>query len=330
MSILVTGGAGYIGSHTVMELLEHGEDVIVLDNLRTGHPSAVRAERFYQGDIQDSQLLDQIFSNHSIEAVIHFAASSLVGESVLEPLRYYDNNVVAAQRLLAKMHQHGVKNIVFSSTAAVYGEPKQIPIRENDPTEPTSPYGETKLAIEKMLKWCDHAYGIKYVSLRYFNAAGAHADGTIGEDHLPESHLVPLILQVALGQREYISIYGDDYPTEDGSCIRDYIHVMDLANAHYLALQRLRGEQRSGIYNLGNGTGFSVKQVIETARLVTQHPIPVQVAARRPGDPAVLIASAEKAKAELGWQPRYPELATIVESAWKWHRQHPQGFERGD
>jgi UDP-glucose 4-epimerase len=330
MSILVTGGAGYIGSHTVMELMAQGEEVIVLDNLRTGHQSAVRAERFYQGEVQDLDLLDEIFANHSIEAVIHFAASSLVGESVLDPLRYYDNNVVTAQRLLAKMNQHGVKKFVFSSTAAVYGEPKRIPIRESDPTEPTSPYGETKLAIEKMLKWCDLAYGIKYVSLRYFNAAGAHADGTIGEDHQPESHLIPLVLQVALGQREFVSIYGDDYPTEDGTCIRDYIHVIDLAHAHFLALRKLRGEQQSGIYNLGSGTGFSVKQVIETARRVTRHPIPVKVEERRAGDPAVLIASSEKAKAELGWLPRYPELESIVESAWNWHRRHPHGFGRGE
>jgi len=326
MSILVTGGAGYIGSHTVAELLAHGEEVIVLDNLLTGHQQAVLSNQSYQGDIRDEALLEEIFSRHSIEAVIHFAASSLVGESVQDPLKYYDNNVVAAQRLLAAMNRHGVKRIVFSSTAATYGEPKRIPIEESDPTEPTSPYGETKLAIEKMLKWCDHAYGIKYAALRYFNAAGAHPDGTIGEDHNPESHLIPIILQVALGQREHVTIFGDDYPTEDGSCVRDYVHVMDLANAHYLALQRLRHIGESGIYNLGSGKGFSVKQVLEKAREVTGHPIPAVVTDRRGGDPAVLIASSRKAREELGWQPRYEDLGLMIESAWHWHSRHPQGY----
>ncbi len=326
MSVLVTGGAGYIGSHTVAELLARGEDVIVLDNLKSGHRHAVLCEQYYQGDLQDSALLDQIFSNHQIDAVIHFAASSLVGESVIDPLKYYDNNVVSAQRLVEKMKQYGVKNIVFSSTAATYGEPKRIPIEETDPTEPTSPYGETKLAVENMLRWCDRAYGIKSASLRYFNAAGAHPDGSIGEDHNPESHLIPIILQVALGQREFVSIFGDDYPTEDGTCIRDYIHVMDLASAHYLALQRLREKQESAVYNLGNGTGFSVKQVIEKAREITGHPIPTQVVARRAGDPAVLIASSAKAKAELGWNPQYHDLGTIIQSAWNWHSKRPKGY----
>jgi UDP-glucose 4-epimerase len=327
MSILITGGAGYIGSHTVAEFLSHGEDVVVLDNLQTGHRGAVLAQTYYQGDIRDTELLARIFSAHEIEAVIHFAASSLVGESVMEPLKYYDNNVVAAQRLLSAMKEHGVRKIVFSSTAATYGEPKRVPIEEDDPTNPTSPYGETKLAIEKMLKWCDQAYGIKSVSLRYFNVAGAHPDGMIGEDHRPESHLIPIILQVALGQREAISIFGDDYPTADGTCIRDYIHVMDLAQAHYLALNRLREKAESAVYNLGNGAGFSVKQVIDKVREVTGHPIPVKVEKRRAGDPAVLIASSEKAKRELGWQPRYEDLGTIIESAWNWHRNHPHGYQ---
>ncbi|GAX88460.1 UDP-glucose 4-epimerase GalE [Effusibacillus lacus] len=326
MSVLVTGGAGYIGSHTVAELLASGEDVIVLDNLQKGHSGAVLADTFYQGDIRDPQLLDQIFTRHDIDAVVHFAADSLVGESVQDPLKYYDNNVVAAQRLLSKMKEHNVKRIVFSSTAATYGEPKRIPIRETDPTEPTNPYGETKLAIEKMLKWCEQAYGTKSVSLRYFNAAGAHPDGRIGEDHDPETHLIPIILQVALGQREHVSIFGDDYPTEDGTCIRDYIHVMDLANAHWLALKRLRETNESGIYNLGNGTGFSVKQVIETARRITGHPIPAQMGPRRAGDPAVLVASSGKAKSELGWKPKYDSLEQIIESAWNWHRNHPAGY----
>ncbi|NGQ96799.1 UDP-glucose 4-epimerase GalE [Brevibacillus sp. SYP-B805] len=329
MSILITGGAGYIGSHAVAEFLAHGEDVVVLDNVRTGHAAAVLAQKFYQGDIRDAELLDRIFSENAIEAVIHFAASSLVGESVTDPLAYYDNNVVAAQRLLAAMRAHGVKKIVFSSTAATYGEPKRVPIEEDDPTEPTNPYGETKLAIEKMLKWCDRAYGIKYISLRYFNVAGAHPDGRLGEDHRPESHLIPIILQVALGQRESVAIFGDDYPTEDGTCIRDYIHVMDLAQAHYLALQRLRQKEESAVYNLGNGSGFSVKQVIDKAREVTGHPIPARVEQRRAGDPAVLIASSEKAKRELGWQPRYADLGTIIESAWNWHRHHPHGYQTG-
>ncbi|UFJ40720.1 UDP-glucose 4-epimerase GalE [Brevibacillus humidisoli] len=329
MSVLVTGGAGYIGSHTVAELLTRGEEVVVLDSLQTGHRGAVLVEYYYQGDVRDTDLLQRVFTDHEIEAVIHFAASSLVGESVTDPLKYYDNNVVAVQRLLAAMNRHGVKQIVFSSTAATYGEPLRTPIEEEDPTEPTSPYGETKLAIEKMLAWCDRAYGIKSVSLRYFNAAGAHPDGWIGEDHQPETHLIPIILQVALGQREHVAIFGDDYPTEDGTCIRDYIHVMDLAQAHYLALQRLRSSGESGIYNLGNGTGFSVKQVIEKCREVTGHPIPSVVSPRRPGDPAVLIASSQKAKRELGWTPRYADLGTIIESAWNWHRRHPLGFGGG-
>jgi len=326
MSILVTGGAGYVGSHTVAELLAHGEEVIVLDSLRTGHTGAVLASAFYQGDIRDEALLDQIFTNHHIDAVIHFAASSLVGESVQMPLKYYDNNVGSAHKLLAAMEKHGVKNIVFSSTAATYGEPKRVPIQEDDPTEPTSPYGETKLAIEKMLKWCDVAYGIRSVSLRYFNVAGAHPDGKIGEDHQPESHLIPIVLQVALGQREHIAIFGDDFPTEDGTCIRDYIHVMDLAQAHYLAVEHLRKGGATEVFNLGNGSGFSVKQVIEKAREVTGHPIPVKVAERRAGDPAILIASNEKAKRILGWKPQHEDLGTIIESAWKWHSAHPNGY----
>ncbi|MGC5324346.1 UDP-glucose 4-epimerase GalE [Brevibacillus sp. SYSU BS000544] len=327
MAILVTGGAGFIGSHTVAEFLSHGEEVIVLDNLATGHKLASLGNHFYQGNIHDTALLDQIFTSHTIEAVIHFAASSLVGESVTEPLKYYRNNVGAAINLLETMNRYGVKKIVFSSTAATYGEPKHIPIKESDPTEPTSPYGETKLAIEHMLNWCDQAYGIKSVSLRYFNAAGAHPNGQIGEDHRPESHLIPIILQVALGQREYISVFGDDYPTKDGTCIRDYVHVMDLANAHYLALKRLREKEESGIYNLGNGTGFSVNEVIEEVRRITKHPIPVRMETRRAGDPAVLIASPEKAKAELGWIPAQSDLNTIIQSAWDWHRTHPNGYD---
>jgi UDP-glucose 4-epimerase len=327
MAILVVGGAGYIGSHTVVELINQGEEVIVLDNLRQGHEKAIIEGQFYQGDITDGALLDRVFTNHSIDAVIHFAANSLVGESVENPLLYYENNVVGTHALLKKMIEHDVNKIVFSSTAATYGNPQRVPIEEEDQTQPTNPYGETKLAIERMLKWCDQAYGLKSVCLRYFNAAGAHPEGAIGEDHNPESHLIPIILQVALGQRDAIKIFGDDYDTRDGSCVRDYIHVMDLANAHWLALEKLRNDGQSDIYNLGNGTGFSVKEVIDVARKVTGKEIPAEVAPRREGDPAVLIASAKKIKSELGWKPQYDQLETIIETAWKWHQQHPRGFE---
>jgi len=330
MAVLVTGGAGYIGSHTVAEFITQGEEVIVLDNLQKGHREAVLGGTFYQGDIRDSEVLDRVFSSHDIEAVIHFAADSLVGESVQDPLKYYDNNLITAQRLLVGMEKYGVDKIVFSSSAATYGEPESIPIRETDRKEPTNPYGETKLAIENMLKWSDQAYGIKYVALRYFNAAGAHADGHIGEDHQPESHLIPIILQVALGQRDVLSIYGNDYSTEDGTCVRDYIHVTDLANAHWLSLQKLRGTVHcaptSAVYNLGNGEGFSVRAVVEMAREITGHSIPLQVAPRRAGDPAILIASSAKAQEELGWKPQFNSLQQILESAWIWHRNHPAGF----
>lgn len=326
MAILVTGGAGYIGSHTVAELLARGEEVIVLDNLQKGHAEAVLTPSFYQGDLRDSSLLDQIFTKHDVEAVIHFAADSLVGESVSNPLKYFQNNVASTLNLVTKMKEHGVGKIVFSSTAATYGEPQSIPIQESDPTLPTNPYGETKLTIEKMLHWCDQAYGIHFVALRYFNAAGADPKGRIGEDHHPETHLIPLILKVALGQRESITIFGQDYPTHDGTCVRDYIHVLDLAQAHYLALNKLRKTNKSGIYNLGNGQGFSVAQVIEAARKVTGHPIPAQWGERRAGDPAVLIASSQLAQKELGWIPQWNRLEQMIETAWNWHKNHPQGF----
>jgi UDP-glucose 4-epimerase len=326
MAILVTGGAGYIGSHTVAELLEKGEEVVVVDNLQTGHREAVLGGTFYQADIRDSEAMSQIFAKHEIEAVIHFAANSLVGESVEKPLAYYDNNVYGSQKLLEVMVKHGVKKIVFSSTAAVYGEPQRVPIDEHDLTVPTNPYGDTKLAMEKMFRWGDRAYGIKSISLRYFNAAGAHPNGLIGEDHNPETHLIPVILQVPLGKRDAISVFGDDYPTEDGTCIRDYIHVTDLANAHYLALKRLRDKEESGIYNLGNGTGFSVKQVIDVTRRVTGHAIPAKLSPRRAGDPAVLVASSERAQTELGWKPQYADLEKIVETAWSWFQRHPNGY----
>ena len=326
MAVLVTGGAGYIGSHTVAEFMAKGEEVIVLDNLQKGHREAVLTQTFYHGDIRDSELLEKVFLNHDIEAVIHFAADSLVGESVQEPLKYYDNNLITAQRLLVCMVKYGVQKIVFSSTAATYGEPENIPIRETDRKEPTNPYGETKLAIETMLRWCEQAYGTQSVALRYFNAAGAHIDGHIGEDHRPESHLIPIILQVAGGQRKDLAIYGDDYPTADGTCIRDYIHVTDLANAHWLALQKLRQTQGSAAYNLGNGEGFSVREVLEKAREITGHSIPMQIAPRRVGDPAILVASSIRAQEELGWKPEFNSLGQIIQSAWNWHKNHPNGF----
>ncbi|KGK85925.1 UDP-glucose 4-epimerase GalE [Clostridium sp. HMP27] len=326
MAILVCGGAGYIGSHMVAYLLEKGKDVVVLDNLQKGHKEAVPCGKFYKGDLRDRAVLDKVFTENNIEAVIDFAADSLVGESVSEPIKYFENNVGGTLSLLGSMKDYGVKNIVFSSTAATYGEPENIPILENDKTFPTNPYGESKLAVEKILKWCDNAYGIKYTALRYFNAAGAHVSGKIGEHHNPETHLIPIILQVALGQRDKIMIFGDDYKTEDGTCIRDYIHVYDLASAHLLALERLMNGGESAVYNLGNGKGFSVKEVVEVARKVTGKEIKAEVAPRRSGDPAVLVASSEKAKKELGWNPEFDSLETILETAWNWHKNHPNGY----
>ncbi|GAA0428951.1 UDP-glucose 4-epimerase GalE [Lentibacillus halophilus] len=326
MTILVTGGAGYIGSHTVLYLQEKGEEVIVLDNFTKGHYDALLNTTYYEGNLHDDELLDKVFTNHSIDSVIHFAASSLVGESVADPLSYYKNNVLGTHHLVNKIVEHGVKRIVFSSTAATYGEPDSIPIKEDDSTIPTNPYGETKLAIERMLKWCEDAYGLKSVSLRYFNAAGADPESRIGEDHNPETHLIPIVLEVANGQREFMKIFGHDYATEDGTCVRDYIHVMDLAQAHYLAVRKLRDTKQSGVYNLGNGQGFSVNEVLEACRNVTGRLIPAREAPRRPGDPAVLIASSEKAKQELGWDPQYSELETMVQHAWNWHKEHKDGF----
>ncbi|SEC23710.1 UDP-glucose 4-epimerase GalE [Paenibacillus sp. GP183] len=328
MAILVTGGAGYIGSHAVAELLDKGEDVVVVDNLQQGHREAVLGGKLYEGDLRDGAFLDQVFSENTIDAVIHFAASSLVGESMKDPGKYYHNNVYGTLCLLEKMNQYGVAKIVFSSTAATYGEPEHIPILESDRTQPTNTYGETKLAMEKMMKWFDTAHGIKYVSLRYFNAAGAHIGGKIGEDHSPETHLIPIILQVALGQRTHISIFGEDYATPDGTCIRDYIHVSDLAEAHVLAVEKLRQGADSSIYNLGIGKGFSVKEVVDIARKVTGHEIPVVIEPRRAGDPAELIASSDRARRELGWKPSRDSLEAIIESAWKWHQSHPRGYNK--
>ncbi|GEO25689.1 UDP-glucose 4-epimerase GalE [Alicyclobacillus acidoterrestris] len=329
MSVLVTGGAGYIGSHTVAELVAHGEAVVVVDNLSTGHSGAIYAlgVPFYHMDIRETERLREIFSRHAVDTVVHFAANSLVGESVEDPLKYYENNVAATGRLLMAMVESGVQNIVFSSTAAVYGEPARVPIAEADATSPTNPYGDTKLTIERMLDWSYHAYGLKSIRLRYFNAAGAHPTLPIGEDHRPETHLIPVVLQVALGQRQHVAIFGDDYDTEDGTCVRDYIHVMDLASAHRLAIERLRsGKGTAESFNLGNGTGFSVRQVVEVSRKVTGHPIQAVIAARRAGDPARLVASSSLAQSTLGWTPQFADLETIVASAWNWHRAHPQGF----
>lgn len=329
MTILVLGGAGYIGSHTVYALIEKGEDVVIIDNLETGHIEAVHPKaRFYKGDIRDRAFLDSVFEKEKIDAVIHFAANSLVGESMVDPLKYYDNNVNGTKVLLQSMIAHDIKKIVFSSTAATYGEPERVPILETDRTEPTNTYGETKLSMEKMFKWTDRAHGLKYVSLRYFNACGAHISGQIGEAHSPETHLIPLILQVPLGQRDAISIFGDDYPTADGTCIRDYIHVTDLAQAHIKAVDYLMKGNDSNIFNLGNGVGFSVKEVIDVARKVTGDKIEAKLAPRRAGDPAQLIASSEKAKTILGWKPEHDSIEEIIETAWKWHKSHPNGYAK--
>ena len=328
MAILVLGGAGYIGSHTALELVRAGNEIVIADNLVTGYRKAIpEGAKFYEGDLRDSDFLDNLFHQEKIDAVIHFAAYSLVGESVTNPLKYYDNNLYGTKVLLEAMVKNNVGKIVFSSTAATYGEPENIPILETDRTCPTNPYGETKLAMEKMFKWTAEAHGLRYVSLRYFNACGADESGTIGEAHNPESHLIPLILQVPNGKHETISIYGTDYDTPDGTCIRDYIHVTDLAQAHILAVQYLNNGGESDIFNLGNGVGYSVREVIETARKVTGHPIPATESSRRAGDPARLVASSEKAKKILGWKPVHDSLEEIISSAWNWHKNHPNGYD---
>ena len=327
MTVLVCGGAGYIGSHAVHELINRGEAVVIVDNLQSGHRSAVHPDaKFYQGDIRDSLLLDRVMEENKIDAVMHFAANSLVGESMEQPLKYFNNNVHGMQILLEAMVRHQVDKIVFSSTAAVYGEPERVPITEAEPTVPTNTYGETKLTMEKMMKWVSRANGIRYVSLRYFNVAGALEDGSIGEDHSPETHLIPLILQVPNGRREHITIFGEDYPTADGTCIRDYIHVVDLVDAHIKALAYLQQGKDSEIFNLGNGQGFSVREMIAAAVRATGQPIKVELGARRAGDPAQLIASSEKAKTVLGWQPQYTAVEEIIKTAWKWHKGHPAGY----
>ncbi len=323
MKILVTGGAGYIGSHTVRELLKEGYDVTILDNLENGHKESIpEGIKFVKIDLRDEDNLDRVFAEGKFEAVIHFAAYIEAGESMFKPLKYFNNNTKSAINLLCAMLNHGVDKIIFSSTAAVYGEPKEIPITEETEKNPTNYYGASKLMVERILETVEKANGIKSISLRYFNASGAGYD--VGEDHSPETHLIPLILQVPLGKRESIKVFGTDYPTPDGSCVRDYIHVMDLAKAHVLALKALF-DGKTGKYNLGSGEGYSVKEVIRISRLVTAHPIPVEEVERRPGDPAVLVASSDKIKKELGWQPEY-NLKQIIQSAWEWHKAHPHGF----
>ena len=327
MSVLICGGAGYIGSHNVRAFRQHGDDVIVVDSLETGHRASVPEDvKFYEGDIRNSETLAKIFTENEIESVIHFCAYSLVGESVDKPLKYFDNNVGGMITLLEAMQKFDVKRIIFSSTAATYGEPKRVPILETDPTEPTNPYGESKRIMEKMMNWVSQRYDIRYVSLRYFNVAGAWHDGSIGEDHRCETHLIPLILQVPMGRREFITVYGNDYPTDDGTCIRDYIHVEDLAKAHILALEYLRNGGESNIFNLGSGDGYSVMEMIKAARKVTGHPIPAKVGQRRAGDPARLVADSTKARKILKWQPEITKMEDIIATAWKWHSSHPDGY----
>lgn len=328
MSILVLGGAGYIGSHAVDQLISKGYDVVVVDNLLTGHKKAIHEKaRFYQGDIRDKGFMQEVFKKEKIDGVIHFAANSLVGESVEKPLMYFNNNVYGTQIVLEVMEEFGVKIIVFSSTAATYGEPKEMPIVESMPTNPENPYGESKLMMEKIMKWCDNAYGIRYVALRYFNVAGAKSDASIGEDHDPETHLIPIILQTALGQREYLGIYGDDYDTPDGTCIRDYVYIEDLIAAHIAALDYLQKGNESNIFNLGSNNGYSVKEMLEAAREVTEKEIPAKILPRRAGDPSRLVASSEKAKNILGWKPKTTDIKQIIQTAWNWHVSHPKGYE---
>lgn len=328
MKVLVLGGAGYIGSHTVYELIDNGTQVVIIDNLETGFIEAVHPKAsFYKGDLRNRAFVDSVLNKENgIDAVIHFAANSQVGESMINPLKYYDNNLCGTKTLLESLVTHGINKIVFSSTAATYGEPESIPILETDRTEPTNTYGETKLSMEKMFKWVGKAHDLRFVSLRYFNACGAHVSGNIGEAHNPETHLIPLILQVPNGKRDHISIFGTDYPTKDGTCVRDYIHVTDLAQAHILAVKYLMDGNDSNVFNLGNGVGFTVREVIEAAEKVTGQTIKVVEEGRRAGDPAQLIASSQKARDVLGWKPEHDSLEEIITTAWKWHSAHPNGF----
>lgn len=328
MSILVVGGAGYIGSHMVKRLIEQGQEVVVVDNLSTGHRKAVDEKaRFYEGDIRNHVFLKGVFDRENIDTVVHFAAFSIVPESMEKPLKYFDNNTAGMVALLEEMRDHDVKRIIFSSTAATYGVPEKSPIEENDRQAPINPYGESKLMMEKIIRWADQAYGIKFVALRYFNVAGAYPDGSIGEDHGPETHLTPIILQVAAGQRDQLKIFGDDYNTPDGTNVRDYVHVLDLVDAHILAINYLKAGNDSDVFNLGSSTGFSVKQMVEAAREVTGEPIPAEIAERRPGDPDSLIAASQKARDVLQWRPQYDDVKEIIQTAWNWKQQHPRGYE---
>jgi len=325
MRVMVVGGAGYVGSHTVRLLNSLNHDVWVYDNLSRGHVESVPREQFIQGNLTDRSLIMQVMLDKEIEAVMHFAAFALVGESVQHPAMYYQNNVTATFELLEAMRSVGVWRFVFSSTTATYGQPDKMPIREDTPQNPINPYGFTKLVVERALRDYAAAYGFGVAALRYFNASGASADGSIGEDHDPESHLIPIVLQVALGQRDSIQVFGNDYPTEDGTCVRDYIHVEDLATAHLAALEKLQPGSVLEM-NLGTGVGHSVLQVIEACRKVTGQPIPAIVAERRPGDPACLIADSSLAQKTLGWSPKYVSIDSIVETAWNWHKKHPRGY----
>lgn len=329
MATLVLGGAGYIGSHTVDRLIEKGEKTIVVDSLVTGHRQAVNKDaKFYQGDIADKDFMRQVFKENSdIDAVIHFAAYSLVAESMKKPLKYFDNNTAGMVKLLEVMNEFSIDKIVFSSTAATYGIPKEVPIKETTPQNPINPYGESKLMMEKIMRWADKAYGIKFVPLRYFNVAGAKPDGSIGEDHMPETHLLPIVLQVAMGKRDKLQIFGDDYNTPDGTNIRDYVHPLDLADAHILAVDYLKAGNPSTAFNLGSSTGFSNREILEAARKVTNKEIPAEIAPRRGGDPDVLVASSTKAREVLGWKPQFDDISKIIETAWKWHTLHPEGYQ---
>ena len=329
MSVLVLGGAGYIGSHTVDRLVDQGQDVVVVDSLVTGHRAAVNDKaKFYQGDLADQDFMRKVFTeNPEIDAVIHFAAYSLVAESMKKPLKYFDNNTAGMIKLLEVMNEFDIKNIVFSSTAATYGIPEKMPIMESDPQDPINPYGESKLMMEKIMRWADEAYGTKFVALRYFNVAGAKPDGSIGEDHGPETHLIPIVLQVAQGKRDKLQIYGDDYNTPDGPNVRDYVHPFDLADAHILAVDHLRKGNESNAFNLGSSTGFSNLEIVEAARKVTGKEIPAEIAPRRGGDPDSLIASSDKAREILGWKPQFDNIERIIETAWAWHSSHPNGYD---
>lgn len=327
--ILITGGLGYVGSHAVRHLLDHGRNVVLFDNLVYGHTEASSGAPYVIGDLSNVEEIRAVFRDYEIDGVMHFAAYAAVGESVANPMKYFDNNIRAGLNLLQVMLENDVKRLVFSSTCAIFGEPQQIPMSETHATNPTNPYGESKLFFEKILKWYDVAYGLKSMCLRYFNAAGAHPSGEIGEDHTPENHLIPLAIAAAAGRRKELTVFGSDYDTPDGTCIRDYIHVSDLADAHLLAMQNMEQGGNSNAYNLGNGNGYSVLEVLRMVEQITGLSVPHSIGERRPGDPARLVGSSQKAMDELGWQPKLNTLETIVETAWTWHSSHPEGYASG-